>query len=176
MIKFWIGPALKEGLELRFQRGSEGASGYDLMANVASPRTINPGERLFVGTGIHLEMPLGVEAQIRTRSGLCLHNGVIVLNAPGTIDADYRGELGATLYNAGVRHTRGEDGTLVEGMPFVVNPGDRIAQLVFAPIMCASMPCDSVVNPHFWKPQRVAERSMLSDTTRWTGGHGSTGR
>lgn len=179
MIKYWIGEPLKAGITLRLERGSEGASGYDLMANVGSPRVINPGERLFVGTGIHLEMPLGVEAQIRTRSGLCLHHGVIVLNAPGTIDSDYRGELGATLYNAGVRHVSGQDGATVEGLPFTVHPGDRVAQLVFARVIGLWMQPEDIVRAklaYSSSPQRVTHRDMLSDTARGAGGHGSTGR
>jgi len=179
VIKYFLDKPMVEGLDLRFERGSDGASGYDLMANCSSDRTINPGERLFVRTGLYLEMPAGVEAQSRSRSGLSLNHGVIVLNAPGTIDSDYRGEVGVTLYNAGVRHSRGVDGTLVEGLPFVVHPGARIAQLVFCPIMDLfayyNSHKDSALTPHFWKPQRVESRKMLSDSGRGESGHGSTG-
>lgn len=173
MIKYFLDSPMVAGLDLRFERGSDGASGYDLMANCSSPRTINPGERLFVGTGLYLEMPRGVEAQSRSRSGLSLNHGVIVLNAPGTIDSDYRGEVGVTLYNAGTRHTRGEDGLLVEGRPYVVLPGARIAQLVFCPIVGVHDAKGWVEN--IGEPRRVNSRRDLSETTRGEGGHGSTG-
>lgn len=90
---------------------------------------INPGERCLVPTGLYMALPEGMECQVRPRSGLALKHGVTVLNAPGTIDADYRGEVGVILVNLGSE-------------PFVVNSGDRIAQLVFA--ACLSVQLESV--------------------------------
>ena len=173
MIKYWFAPPMSANVTLKLERGSIGASGYDLMANIGTERTINPGERWLIGTGLHLEMQIGTEAQIRSRSGLALNDGVIVLNAPGTIDADYRGEVGVTLYNAGVRHTRGEDRVQVEGQPFIITPGMRIAQLVFAPVygVEATHPFSILSSP-----MRVSRRDELIETKRGGGGHGSTGR
>ncbi|MDA0339352.1 MAG: dUTP diphosphatase [Proteobacteria bacterium] len=125
---------------------SDGAAGADLCAAIPADIEIPSGERAIVGTGIALDIPQGHEAQVRPRSGLAAKHGVTVLNAPGTIDSDYRGEVGVILIN------HGQD-------PFVVQRGDRIAQLVIAPIVQAS-----------WQ-----EADALSETTRGAGGFGSTG-
>ena len=125
------------------------AAGLDLTAAVAddAPLTISPGSRAIVPTGLAIALPSGTEAQIRPRSGLAARHGVTVLNAPATIDADYRGEIGVLLINHG-------------SGPFVVRRGERIAQLVIARIMQAQL-----------LPVRV-----LPSTTRGAGGWGSTGR
>ncbi len=96
---------------------TEGAAGMDLTAAVGAEVTIPPGERVLIPTGIRIALPEGYEAQIRPRSGLALRNGVTLLNAPGTVDADFRGEVGIILIN------HGRD-------PFVVRRGDRVAQMV----------------------------------------------
>ena len=116
-----------------------GAAGADLYAALEGPVSLSPGERVLVPTGIALELPIGFEAQVRPRSGLALRHGVTTLNAPGTIDSDYRGEIGVILVN------HGQD-------EFVINRGDRIAQLVVASVYQA----------------RFVEVSVLSDTERIT--------
>lgn len=161
MIKYFLDQPATPAVSLRFERKSEGASGYDLMANLSLSRTMLPGERWLVPTGLYLEMPNGVEAQIRSRSGLALHHGVIVLNAPGTVDADYRGEIAVTLHNTD------------RSQPHTINPGDRVAQLVFAPVIGVNF---YALNQSEWEPVRVRTREELSLTTRGAGGHGSTGR
>jgi dUTP pyrophosphatase len=123
-----------------------GASGVDLYANLPTPYTLQPGERLLVPTGLYLEIPLGWEAQIRPRSGLALHYGITLLNAPGTIDADYRGEIQVLLINLGQQ-------------PFLIEPGMRIAQMVFCPIAQAQ-----------WEVVPA-----LSPSERGEGGFGHTG-
>jgi dUTP pyrophosphatase len=125
------------------------AAGADLLAAVPpeAPIAIAPGGRALVPTGIRIALPEGFEAQIRPRSGLALRHGITVLNAPGTIDADYRGEVGVVLHNAGASL-------------FSVARGDRIAQLIVAPVV-------RVV----WQPGDVAEES----SARGAGGFGSTG-
>jgi len=124
------------------------AAGCDLLAAIPAeePIRLAPGERALVPCGIALALPAGYEAQVRPRSGLALRHGVTVLNAPGTIDADYRGEVGAILINHG-------------SAPFAVERGQRIAQLVLAPVARAG-----------WQPA-----ANLDDTTRGAGGFGSTG-
>jgi dUTP pyrophosphatase len=125
---------------------SELAAGLDLCADLDAPQTIAPGDRLLVGTGFAVAVEPGFEAQVRPRSGLAFRHGITVLNAPGTIDADYRGEVKVLLVNHGHE-------------PFVVEPGARIAQLVVAPVVRVALePCHE-----------------LDDTTRGTGGYGSTG-
>ncbi|BBE73380.1 dUTP diphosphatase [Oharaeibacter diazotrophicus] len=124
-----------------------GAAGMDLVAAVEAPTTIAPGARALVPTGLAIALPEGYEAQVRPRSGLAARHGVTVLNAPGTIDADYRGEVQVILVN------HGEE-------PFVVSRGDRIAQLVVAPVTRAA-------------PVVVED---LDETDRGAGGFGSTGR
>lgn len=124
------------------------AAGLDLLAAVPAdaPVTLAPGARAMVPTGVALALPPGHEGQIRPRSGLAAHHGVTVLNAPGTIDADYRGELQVILINLGSE-------------PFQVRRGMRIAQIVVAPVQHA----------------RLVESESLDTTTRATGGLGSTG-
>lgn len=123
-----------------------GASGFDLRAAVKEPVTLYPGERKLIPTGIAIAMPEGVEAQVRPRSGLALKHWITVLNTPGTIDADYRGEIGVILINLGFE-------------PFTVKRGDRIAQLVFQ------------VVPRV----ELVEVEELPPSERGTGGFGSTG-
>lgn len=127
-------------------RSSERAAGLDLHAALQGPRTLAPGERALIPTGFAVELPPGHEGQVRPRSGLALHHGVTVLNAPGTVDEDYRGEVGVVLVNHGAE-------------PFVVEPAMRIAQLVVCPVS---------------RPQ-VTLVAELSPTDRGTGGYGSTG-
>jgi dUTP pyrophosphatase len=124
------------------------AAGIDLTAAVpdASPVTIPPGGRALIPTGIALALPSELEGQIRPRSGLAVNEGLTVLNAPGTIDADYRGEVKVILVNLGAQ-------------PFVVERGARIAQLVFAPVL---------------RP-KLREVAQLDETARGGGGFGSTG-
>lgn len=127
---------------------SDNAAGLDLLAAVAAenPLTIAPGEWAAVPTGLAIALPEGTEGQVRPRSGLARSHGITVLNAPGTIDADYRGEVQVLLVNLG-------------RVPFAVERGMRIAQLVIAPVMRAE----------------VTERDNLSQTERGSGGFGSTG-
>ncbi|HVY39638.1 MAG TPA: dUTP diphosphatase [Polyangia bacterium] len=125
---------------------SEGAAGMDLASAAPEPITIPPGGRAAVPTGLAFEIPAGFEGQVRARSGLARKFGIGLPNAPGTIDADYRGEVAVLLVNWGSE-------------PFVVNPGDRVAQLVIAPVAIAEL-------------EEVAE---LSDTARGAGGFGHTG-
>lgn len=125
---------------------TEGAAGADVSALLDGSVTLQPGERRLIPTGLKMELPPGFEAQVRPRSGLAIRAGVTVLNSPGTIDEDYRGELQVILANFG-------------DVPFVVNDGDRIAQLVVAPVCRAS-----------FRP--AAE---IADSIRASGGFGSTG-
>jgi len=134
-----------EGLPLP-SYATEGAAGMDLLAAVTTPLTIPPGGRALVPTGLRIALPHGYELQVRPRSGLALKNGIMLPNSPGTIDEDYRGELGVIVMNGG-------------DTAFVVERGMRIAQAVIAPVVRAS-----------WRD--VAE---LPDTARGTGGFGSTG-
>ena len=122
------------------------SAGMDLRASLSETRTLKPLERSIVGTGLFIELPVGIEAQVRPRSGLAAKKGITVLNAPGTIDADYRGEIGVILVN-------------LSSEDFVINNGERIAQLVIA------------------KHERAewTEVNELSDTARGEGGFGSTG-
>jgi dUTP pyrophosphatase len=127
---------------------SEGAAGLDLLAAIA-PNTqlvLEPRARDLVPTGLVLELPAGFEAQVRPRSGLALKHAVTVLNAPGTIDSDYRGEVKVLLVNLGSE-------------PFVIERGMRIAQLVIAPVTRASL----------------QEKNKLANSSRGSGGFGSTG-
>ena len=125
---------------------SEHASGMDLRAAVEAPVTIQPGEVRLVPTGIYIAVPPGFEAQVRPRSGLALKHGVTVVNTPGTIDADYRGEVGIILGNIG-------------RAPFTIVRGDRIAQLVIQRVVRAE-----------WKVTK-----SLTETSRNAGGFGHTG-
>lgn len=122
------------------------SAGMDLRANIDAPITLKPLERKLVPTGLYIALPEGFEAQVRPRSGLALKHGLTVLNAPGTIDADYRGEIGVVLINLSQ-----ED--------FVINDGERIAQMVIARHEQASF--------------QVVEE--LDETERGTGGYGHTG-
>ena len=125
---------------------TEGAAGLDLVAAIDSDVTVLPGRRAIVPTGLSLELPTGFEAQIRPRSGLAANNGVTVLNTPGTIDSDYRGEVKIILINLGDE-------------AFRITRGMRIAQMVIARHERAEL----------------IERTSLSETVRGAGGHGSTG-
>jgi dUTP pyrophosphatase len=125
---------------------TEGAVGMDLAAAVPAPVTIAPGERRLIPTGYAVAIPRGFEGQVRPRSGLAFKHGITVLNAPGTIDPDYRGEIGVLLVNLG------QD-------DFVVERGDRIAQLVICPVSRGEL----------------IEVAVLDETPRGGGGYGSTG-
>lgn len=134
-----------EGLPLP-EYATAGAAGADLHAALTEPFTLKSGERALVPTGFALAIPDGWEGQIRPRSGLALKHGVTTLNAPGTIDSDYRGEVGVILINLGAE-------------PFTVQRGDRIAQIVFAPAPAVAF----------------KEVSALNETARMKAGFGSTG-
>lgn len=125
---------------------TKASAGMDLRANLSESRVLKPLERSIVGTGLFIELPVGYEAQVRPRSGLAAKKGITVLNAPGTIDADYRGEIGVILVN--LSHEE-----------FTINNGERIAQLVIAKHERAE-----------WT--KVEE---LNETSRGEGGFGSTG-
>ncbi len=122
------------------------SAGLDLKANITEPITLRPLERAIVPTGLFMAIPAGYEAQVRPRSGLAAKKGITVLNSPGTIDADYRGEVGVILVN-------------LSNADFVIEPGERIAQMVFA------------------RHEQVEwdETDTLDETTRGAGGFGSTG-
>lgn len=125
---------------------TEGAVGMDLRAELNEPVVLKPLERAIIKTGLFIALPVGFEAQVRPRSGLAAKKGITVLNSPGTVDADYRGEIGVILVN-------------LSNEDFVVNDGERVAQLVIA------------------KHERVNwnEVEVLSETERGSGGFGSTG-
>lgn len=125
---------------------TEGAAGMDLRANIEDAITLKPLERAIIKTGLFIALPVGFEAQVRPRSGLAAKKGITVLNSPGTVDADYRGEIGVILVN-------------LSNEEFVVNDGERVAQLVIA------------------KHERVnwKEVTVLDETERGSGGFGSTG-
>lgn len=122
------------------------SAGMDLRANIAEPVTLAPLARTIIKTGLFMELPVGYEAQVRPRSGLAAKKGITVLNAPGTIDADYRGEVGVILVN-------------LSNQAFVIENGERIAQMVIAKHERAE-----------WE-----QVELLSDTVRGDGGFGSTG-
>ncbi len=122
------------------------SAGMDLRANIEEPITKKPLQRRLIPTGLHIALPEGYEAQVRPRSGLALKHGITVLNTPGTIDADYRGEIGIVLVN-------------LSDEEFTVNPGERIAQMIIARYEQAAL-------------QVVTE---LDDTERGAGGYGHTG-
>lgn len=125
---------------------TEHSAGMDLLAAVETDLIVGPGERILVPTGLAIALPEGHEAQVRPRSGLALKHGIALVNAPGTIDADYRGEIGVILINHGAE-------------PFTIERGMRIAQMVIAPVTRAN-----------WH-----EVTSLPDSTRGSGGFGSTG-
>jgi dUTP pyrophosphatase len=124
-----------------------GAAGMDVRANLSSTVDVSPGERMLVPTGLYLEIPVGLECQVRPRSGLALKKGITVLNTPGTIDSDYRGEVGVILMN-------------LSNENFTIEPNDRIAQLVFCPVIQVTL----------------IETDALESSDRGTGGFGSTGK
>jgi dUTP pyrophosphatase len=126
---------------------SDGAAGFDLLAAVEAPVTLKRGARALVPTGLIIELPLGFEAQVRPRSGLALRHGVTVLNSPGTIDSDYRGEVGVLLINLGEA-------------AFQIQRGDRIAQMVVQRV----------------EQVRLSEAKAASGALRGAGGFGSTGK
>jgi len=136
---------LEEGAELPTY-GSEEAAGADVRAYITDEVILNPGESRLIPTGLRFEIPKGFEIQVRPRSGLALKHGVTVLNTPGTIDSDYRGEVGIILINHGKK-------------TFVITPKMRIAQLVFAPVIQAC----------------YKEEECLKTTERGEGGFGHTG-
>jgi dUTP pyrophosphatase len=125
---------------------TEASAGMDLRAELTQSVSIKPLERKLIGTGLYLELPIGFEAQIRPRSGLAFKHGLTVLNSPGTIDADYRGEIKVLLVN-------------LSDVEFIVNDGERIAQMIIAKH-------ETVV----WESS-----DSLSETERGSGGYGSTG-
>ena len=126
---------------------TEGSAGMDVRANIKESINLKPLERKLIGTGLFVELPLGYEIQVRPRSGLAYKHGISVLNSPGTIDADYRGEIGVLLVN-------------LSDTPFIIEDGERIAQLVIA------------------KHEQAIfiEVDELSDTHRGKSGFGSTGK
>jgi dUTP pyrophosphatase len=123
------------------------SAGMDLYAELDADRILNPGSRVLVPTGISISLPDGYEAQIRPRSGLALKHGITMLNSPGTIDADYRGEIGVIVINHGDE-------------PFIVRSGERIAQMIVAPVTRVIL----------------EEVEQLDETDRGAGGFGHTGR
>lgn len=123
------------------------SAGMDIRANLTEPVVLKPLERKLIPTGLYIALPDGYEAQMRPRSGLALKHGITLLNTPGTIDADYRGEIGVILVN-------------LSSEPFTVNDGERICQMVIA-----------TYNQVSWKPVE-----MLDDTQRGAGGFGHTGK
>ena len=125
---------------------TKASAGLDVRANIDAPIELKPLERTLVKTGLFMEIPEGFECQVRSRSGLALKKGISVLNAPGTVDADYRGEVGVILIN-------------LSNETFVIEDGERIAQLVFAKVKQAK-----------WKVTEI-----LTETERGEGGFGSTG-
>ena len=125
---------------------TEKSAGLDLKANIDEPVTLLPLERVLVPTGLYMALPEGTEAQVRPRSGLAAKYGITVLNSPGTIDADYRGEVKVILVN-------------LSNDPFVINPGERIAQMVVAR----------------YEQVEWEETDVLDETERGAGGFGSTG-
>lgn len=128
---------------------SEGAAGCDAYACLEEPITLNPGDRVAVSTGLAIEIPPGYEVQVRPRSGLAIKKGVTVVNAPGTIDSDYRGEVKVLLVN-------------LDKNPVTIEHGERVAQFVVAKVEQIQ-----------WVP--ISEEEALSETARGVGGFGSTG-
>jgi len=126
---------------------TEGSAGMDIAAYVAEPVTLKTLERKLIPTGLYFEIPEGHEVQIRPRSGMALKNGVTVLNSPGTIDSDYRGEVSILLIN-------------LSDIPFTIANGDRIAQMVVSKVIQVE----------------IETTQSLSDTQRGEGGYGSTGK
>ncbi|MCB2208647.1 MAG: dUTP diphosphatase [Bacteroidetes bacterium] len=125
---------------------TEASAGMDLRANLDKPITLSPLQRTLVPTGLFIELPVGFEAQVRPRSGLAIKHGISVLNSPGTIDADYRGEIKVILVN-------------LSDQPFEIQDGERIAQMIISAHVQA----------------QLEEVDMLTETTRGAGGFGHTG-
>ncbi len=142
----WIDPAQSDDLELPRYYSAQ-ASGLDVSAAVKEPLLLNPGQMVLLPTGFAVAIPVGYELQVRPRSGLAIKHGVTVINSPGTIDADYRGEVHIALINLGKA-------------PFLINRGDRIAQLVLAPVVRTKL--------------EIVEK--LDATMRGSGGFGHTGK
>lgn len=126
---------------------TEGSAGMDLRANIETAKTLQPMERAIIPTGLYIELPIGYEAQVRPRSGMAFKKGLSIPNSPGTIDADYRGEIGVIVINLNTE-------------PIVIEPGERVAQMVIA------------------KYERISWSAVdsLSETDRGAGGFGSTGK
>lgn len=135
----------EEGVEIPFY-ASAAASGADVKANIKQDVILQPGQSVLIPTGLRFAIPLGYEIQVRPRSGLALKHQITVLNTPGTVDADYRGDVGVILMNCGRE-------------AFTVTPGMRIAQIVLCPVMQAAF----------------VEHAELTATTRGVGGFGHTG-
>jgi dUTP pyrophosphatase len=152
-------------------RGSDGAAGWDVRADISTPRTLEPGQRWRVSTGLYLAMPKGVVAMLCSRSGLAAHHAICVINSPGVVDSDYRGEVVVNIINNDRQ----------DHQPYTINPGDRIAQILFMTVFpdMADLGLrfgQDGYNPEFWLPSRVAQLEHLGDTSRGVNGHGSTGR
>ena len=137
---------LKHGPKVLPEYATKGSAGLDVMAAIHEPISIGPGERILVPSGFKLQIPVEYEVQIRPRSGLAIKHGITVLNSPGTIDSDYRGEIGIILIN----HSKNK---------FIVNPKDRIAQMVICKVT----------------KMNLVKVSLLNNTERGSGGFGSTG-
>ena len=137
---------LKHGPKVLPEYATEGSAGVDIVAAIQEPISIGPGERILVPSGFKLQIPVEYEVQIRPRSGLAIKHGITVLNSPGTIDSDYRGEIGIILIN----HSKNK---------FIVNPKDRIAQMVICKVT----------------KMNLVKVSLLNNTERGSGGFGSTG-
>lgn len=137
---------INKGKQQLPQYATPQSAGMDLRADIEEPITLSPGDRVCIPTGLYIQLPSGYEAQVRPRSGLALKKGITVLNTPGTIDEDYRGEVGVILINHSLKY-------------FDVNPGDRIAQLVISPVVQADL---LLVD-------------NLDDTERGDGGYGHSG-
>jgi dUTP pyrophosphatase len=146
-IKFYFDEGKKK-FELKMS--TKGSSGIDLRSQVAA--RLGPFERRLIPTGLHVDIPRGFEIQIRPRSGMALKNGITVLNSPGTIDSDYRGEIGVILYNS-------------SEIPFYIMEGDRIAQMVVAKVF---------TKESFFEEVETFE--SLNSSERGDGGFGSTGK
>lgn len=166
-------------LDWDLKQHTDGSAGYDVRADVSTAReigplgfdgTIHPGQRWLVPTGLHLAMPKGIYAQVTSRSGLAMNHGVVVLNAPGIIDSDYRQEIKISLINLGDK-------------PFKILPGERVAQLLFLLHMPQSMglvqfATQDARGEYDWSGfmRRVGSVDQLGDPGTRGGGHGSTGR
>ncbi|MGL5716387.1 MAG: dUTP diphosphatase [Cetobacterium sp.] len=149
MEKVIVKLVLENGVEMP-KYMTEGAAGMDVKANISEPVTLKTLERKLIPTGIKMEIPYGYEVQVRPRSGLALKHGITLVNAPGTVDADYRGDVGVILIN-------------LSNEEFVVNPGERIGQLVLQKVYKAEF-------------EEVETAEELSTTGRSENGFGHTGR